>query len=68
MPQDLESERIEMLWGKFDACQGHHYRGERFSSLIRKKTLALAYLATFEPTQTSLALDNRIVLNFIRNL
>ncbi|PKI17411.1 hypothetical protein CXF71_04110 [Colwellia sp. 12G3] len=33
---------------------------------IRKKTLALAYLATFEPIQVSPALDNRIVLNLIR--
>jgi len=35
---------------------------------IRKKTLALAYLATFEPMKISPALDNRIVLNLIRNL
>ncbi|NQZ82667.1 MAG: hypothetical protein HRT52_16790 [Colwellia sp.] len=38
------------------------------SAKIRKKTLALAYLAAFEPMKISPALDNRIVLNFIRNL
>ena len=38
------------------------------STKIRKKTLALVYLATFEPMKISPALDNRIVLNFIRNL
>jgi hypothetical protein len=36
--------------------------------LIRKKTLALDYLATFEPMKVGHALDNRIVLNSIRNL
>jgi len=35
---------------------------------IRKRTLALAYLATFEPIQIILMLDSRIVLKFIRNL
>jgi hypothetical protein len=45
MPQDLESERIEMLWGKFDACQGHHYRGERFSSKYKKGILFRPNLA-----------------------
>jgi hypothetical protein len=30
---------------------------------IRKKTLALVYLTTFEPMKISPALDNRIVLN-----
>jgi len=35
---------------------------------IRKKTLALGYLATFEPIQIILALDNRAIPNFIKNL
>jgi hypothetical protein len=38
------------------------------SAKIRELTLALAYLSTFEPMKISPALDNRIVLNFIRNL
>jgi hypothetical protein len=34
-------------------------------TMIRKRKLALAYLATFEPIQIILALDKRIVLSFI---
>jgi len=32
-------------------------------TLIRNRTLALAYLATFEPMKISPALDHRVVLN-----
>jgi hypothetical protein len=36
------------------------FQANLMPSLIRKKTLALAYLATFEPMKISPALDNRI--------
>jgi hypothetical protein len=35
------------------------------STKIRNRTLALAYLATFEPMKIGPALDNRIVLNLL---